>query len=609
MNATFAVDVPNALFNVSADAVIGLDAAGLVDAWSPEAARMFGWSAEETIGYPPPPDLLQRTDPGTWEVQARTRGGGTLWLELRISSRQLGARLIVAVDRTQARERLRSEGRFRELLEAAPDAIIEVDRAGKILLVNRVAETVFGYSREELLNMNVDALIPDALRAQHASHRAEYWRAPATRPMGHNLVLSARSRDGSDIPVEISLSPVKSEEGLRVTAIIRDVTERRVAEERIRAASQQLEERNREIERADRLKSEFLASMSHELRTPLHTIIGFTELLAEELEGPLNERQKRFVGHVRKDSIHLLELINDILDLSKIESGRMDLDIRSVDAAEVLGDTLNGIMQSAEARGLNVESHVSGPLPVLADRVRLREIFSNLLSNAIKFTPQGGTVSVEAQPLSGAMMRFSVSDTGIGIAPDDQAVVFDKFRQVGSTTRGVREGTGLGLAIVKHLVEMHGGTVELESAPGSGSCFSFTIPADAARSGDAPVVLIIEDEPAARELIADYLNPLGIETAVATSAASAAEFARKLRPDAITLDLLMPGRSGWRVLAELRAAPETSATPVFVMSVLDRNSEALSLGATAYLQKPVKKETLLRALRDHVPAMRSIPAK
>lgn len=507
-------------------------------------------------------------------------------------------------------DRIRDDSRFRELLEAAPDAIIEVDRSGAIVLVNRVAEQLFGYSREELLSMNVDALVPEAVQAGHAGNRANYSGKPTTRPMGRGMVLSARRRDGSEVPVEISLSPVESEDGLHITAIIRDVTERRVAEETIRAANLELAERNREIREADRLKSEFLASMSHELRTPLHTIIGFTELLAEQLEGPLNAKQQRFVDHVHKDSVHLLELINDILDLSKIEAGRMDLDIRLVDACEVLSDLLSGITQAAHAKKILIENRATGPLEVLADRMRLREIFTNLLSNAIKFTPAGGTVSIDASIVDGggttAKARFAIRDTGIGIAPEDQAVIFDKFRQVASTTRGVREGTGLGLAIVRHLVEMHGGSVELESAPGAGSCFAFTIPVGVVERDLCPMVLIVEDEPAARELIAGYLNPLGIATEFAVSAIGAASRARELRPDAITLDLLMPGRSGWRVLSELRAAPETCATPVFVMSVLDRDVEALSLGATDYLQKPVSKEKLVRALSEHVPAMRLV---
>ncbi|MEA2874433.1 MAG: hypothetical protein QOH67_4424 [Hyphomicrobiales bacterium] len=611
MTARLPSDALDTLFQVSADAIIGVDAGGLVDAWNPAAERLFGWTVEEAMGSPAPEGVLTQLEGRPQETQARARTGSTLELGIRVSSRASGGWLIVAVDRSSlvqreraAAERLRNEARFRELLEAAPDAILEVDQTGKIVLLNRVAEELFGYSREEMSGMNVDALLPDAMRAAHTKHRASYWQNPTTRPMGGKLVLSARHRNGSDIPVEISLSPVKTDDGFRVTAIIRDVTERRVAEEKIRAANLELEKRNREIQRADQLKTEFLASMSHELRTPLHTIIGFTELLAEELEGPLNEKQKRFVSHVHKDSIHLLELINDVLDLSRIEAGRMDLDIRSVEAAEVVSETLDGVMPAANAKNLRLENRIAGSFAVLADRVRLREIFINLLSNAVKFTASGG-ISVDARMEGRTTVRFSVRDTGIGIAPEDQSVIFDKFRQVASTTRGVREGTGLGLSIVKHLVEMHGGRVELESELGAGSCFSFTFPADPARANAVPVVLIVEDEPAARELIAGYLNPLGIATEFARSAATAAAFARELRPDAITLDLLMPGRSGWRVLSELRSMPETSATPVFVMSVLDRDAEAMGLGATDYLQKPVNRETLLRALREHVPAMRA----
>lgn len=584
-------DALDTLFLASPDAIIGLDAAGNVDAWNPAAERLLGVSARDAIGRAPPAGLMT--------------GDSPLHLEIQTAPRPSGGLLLMAADRTVVAERLRYESRFRELLDAAPDAILEVDRAGSIILANRIATTLFGYSREELTKMNVDQLVPDAMRAGHAKHRAAYQGKPATRPMGRDMVLSARRRDGSEVPVEISLSPVNTDAGFRVTAIIRDVTERRVAEETIRAANHELEERNRQIQRADRLKSEFLASMSHELRTPLHTIIGFTELLAEELEGPLNEKQKRFVGHVHRDSLHLLELINDILDLSKIEAGRLDLDVRSMEAAEVLSDTVAGMMQAAAVKNICMENRVAAPVTVLADRVRLREIFINLLSNAVKFTPKGGTITINVQPDAHGMFRFSVRDSGIGIAPDDQAVIFDKFRQVGSTTTGIREGTGLGLAIVKRLVELHGGRLHLESAPGEGSCFSFTMPADPEFPFAPPVVLIVEDEPAARELIAGYLNPLGIRTEFAGSAAIAAALAKELRPDAITLDLLMPARSGWRVLAELRAAPETRATPVFVMSVLDRDEEALSLGATDYLQKPVKKETLLRALCDHVPAIRA----
>jgi signal transduction histidine kinase len=279
---------------------------------------------------------------------------------------------------------------------------------------------------------------------------------------------------------------VKSEDGFRVTAIIRDVSDRRQMENQMRAiqkkfsaelsaTNQELERRNREIERADRLKSEFLASMSHELRTPLHTIIGFSEILAEELEGPVNEKQRRFINHIHQDSLHLLELINDILDLSKIESGRVELrpEIFRLDTS--VEEVRSSILPQAEAKSIGIATAIPAGISLRADRVRVKQILLNLLSNAVKFTPSGGKISVDAV-LRDGFAEISVTDTGIGIPPEEHQSVFDKFYQVGATTKGVREGTGLGLAISKRLVEEHGGKIWVESQPGKGSRFSFTAP-------------------------------------------------------------------------------------------------------------------------------------
>jgi len=385
-----------------------------------------------------------------------------------------------------ARDQARSERRFRELLEAAPDAIIEVDREGRIVLLNRVSENMFGYSREELLGRSVDLLIPQDLRTRHAEHRQRYWNTPSTRPMGSGLMLQGKRKDGSEFPVEISLSPVESEGGLRVTAIIRDISKRRTAEDRLRAVQEnytrELEQRNRLIERANRLKSEFLASISHELRTPLHTIIGFSELLGEELEGPLNDKQKRFVNHIHKDSLHLLELINDVLDLSKIEAGKLELRREAFDVRGALEEVLASIRPQAEAKSQSLGT-VLDELPALdADRTRFKQILLNLLSNAVKFTPEGGSIRVEAGLLE-EMAQFSVIDTGVGIPKEEQESVFDKFYQVGQTTKGVREGTGLGLAITQRLVAEHGGKIWVVSEVGKGSRFSFTIPLHAGGNG------------------------------------------------------------------------------------------------------------------------------
>jgi len=376
--------------------------------------------------------------------------------------------------------------RFRDLLEAAPDAIFEVEQDGTVILLNAAAEAMFGYSRDELLGQLVEELIPQPLRAVHQQHRGRYSEHPATRSMGAGIELLALRKDGSEFPVEISLSPIRSAQGTRVIAVVRDITERKRAEAEINSlqrqftaslaeANHQLEIRNREVEKANRLKSEFLASMSHELRTPLHTIIGFSDLLAEELRGPLNETQKRFVEHIRNDSRHLLELISDTLDLSKIEAGRLRLQPEEFSASEALGGWIEKLRALANNKKQTIVENYAADLFVYADPVRLKEILYNLVSNAIKFTGDEGTITIEAQHAPGGA-SFRITDNGIGIAEPEHAAIFDKFYQLGSTTKGVREGTGLGLAITKSLVELHGGQIRVHSKPGAGSVFEFTLP-------------------------------------------------------------------------------------------------------------------------------------
>jgi signal transduction histidine kinase len=239
---------------------------------------------------------------------------------------------------------------------------------------------------------------------------------------------------------------------------------------------QELEARKLEAERLNRLKSEFLASISHELRTPLHTIIGFSELLGEESEGPLNAEQRRFLGHIHRDSEHLLALINDVLDFSRIEAGGLNLHAEVLPLGEAISEVVNAIKPSAEAKGISLFTETDDNIRVSADQLRLRQVLYNLLSNAVKFTPAAGTISVIVVPVQNEQsVRITVSDTGIGIADDERVHIFDKFYQVGVTTDGVREGTGLGLAICKQLVEMHGGSIWVESEPGQGSRFHFTL--------------------------------------------------------------------------------------------------------------------------------------
>jgi signal transduction histidine kinase len=215
--------------------------------------------------------------------------------------------------------------------------------------------------------------------------------------------------------------------------------------------------------------------MSHELRTPLHTIIGFSELLGEELEGPLNTKQKRFIDHIHKDSFHLLELINEILDISKIEAGKLTLHPEPFNVFDAVSEVLGSIAPVAAAKSISLQHPTAATLMISADRVRFKQILYNLLSNAVKFTSPNGRISIDYS-LTGPTAQFSVSDTGMGIPEDEQTAIFEKFHQVGSTTKGVREGTGLGLAITKYIVEQHGGQIGVESKPGIGSRFHFTLP-------------------------------------------------------------------------------------------------------------------------------------
>jgi PAS domain S-box-containing protein len=471
--------------------------------WNKGAERLYGWTAAEAVGRISH-ELLQTTfteqpleeivsqleREGHWEgeILHRTRTGQRVmvlsrWIrELGVAESHVMETNVDMSERQQrlkAEEQSRLERRFRQLLEAAPDAIVEVSADGKIVLVNRIAEEMFGYVRDELLGESVDLLVPDAIRHQHYRHRDSYLEHPRTRPMGTGLELHARRRDGSLFPVEISLSPIQTEGGMHVTAVIRDVTERKRAEKEVRRLQLQytgeLEARNREIERANRLKSEFLASMSHELRTPLHTIIGFAELLREGHEGVLSEAQSRFVNHIHRDSEHLLELINDVLDLSKIEAGGLTLKREIYPLTRSVGEALDAVRPGAAAKGIAIEERGERDSLVDADPLRVKEMLYNLLSNAVKFTPEGGEVWIETGEDAG-FVRVTVGDTGIGIPATEQENIFDKFYQVGNTTRGVREGTGLGLSITKELVQMHGGWMEVESTPGEGSRFTFTLP-------------------------------------------------------------------------------------------------------------------------------------
>jgi PAS domain S-box-containing protein len=498
-----------AIVESSDDAIIGKTLDGVITSWNAGAQRIFGYSAHEVVGKPVtiliPPDrwdeetqILSRLRSGDridhFETTRIRKDGARIAISLTISPIRDSTGAITGISkiardvteqrRLMAREESAlaealAERKFRRLIEDAPDAILQVDSNGKILLANRTAERMFGYSNQELLAIGVDSLIPEAARAKHAALRREFAEAGVSRPMGLGLDLHARRKDGTELPVEISLSPIQTEAGIYITAVIRDVSERKLAEQQIHSLEQsylaELEERHKEAERLNRMKSEFMASVSHELRTPLHTIIGFAELLSEESEGPLTEKQRRFVHHIQTDSEHLLGLINDVLDLSRIEAGGLVVRTEALPLKPAISEAVNAIRPQADTKRVSVREGAVPKIDVLADPLRVRQILYNLLSNGVKFTEPGGEVAVTAS--SGEdFVQITVADNGRGIPQEECSRIFDKFYQVGYTTAGVRQGTGLGLTICKQLVEIQGGKIWVDSKPGKGSQFHFTLP-------------------------------------------------------------------------------------------------------------------------------------
>ncbi len=642
----------HAIVEASPLAIIALDGDGTVRMWNPSAERIFGWAEAEVVGRRNPtipPELEQEyrsliasrmqglsqsgfettrarkdgslIDVRVWTAPLRDAGGAvtgmmTMLVDNTQSKHAEREKLQLRASEQAARAEADVEKRYRRLLEAAPDAILEVDRQGRIVLVNMQAERLFGYTRAELLGKPIETLIPGRFRGRHPAHRDTFFEHPVMRPMGTGLELYARRADGSEFAVDVTLSPYDSEGAGRVICVVRDVTERKLAEEQIQMLNQHLEQRtaelvatnkelelrNREVERVNRLKDEFLASMSHELRTPLNSIIGFSDLLAEQGAANFNPKQKRFLGHIQQGSRHLLELINDILDLSKIEAGHLELKYEDFDLAPAVAEVVATVRPIATAKYMQFDSAVAEGLVLYADRLRFKQVLYNLLSNAIKFTASGGQVSIEGAAVDG-FIRFCVADTGIGIPAGEQQAIFESFHQVGTTTKGVREGTGLGLAITKRLIEQHGGSIWVESELGKGSRFFFTLPvrlsegeAVSTREDEAPLVLVVEDEGAAQELMVSHLEEAGYRVMTVGSGAEAVQTAINLRPDVITLDLLLPGKSGWQTLDELKKSPVTSAIPVIIVSVVEERKKGLSVGAADYLVKPVSKERLLATI-------------
>ena len=369
---------------------------------------------------------------------------------------------------------LGGEETFRGLLESAPDAMVIVDGKGRITLVNAQTERLFGFDRRDLIGKPIEMLIPERFRGGHVAHRDNYAHDPHIRPMGAGLELFGRRKDGSEFPVGIMLSPINTMSGKLVVSAIRDITDVKLVEQALQAKNEALEE-------ANLAKDRFLAGMSHELRTPLNAIIGFTGTLLMKLPGPLTAEQEEQLRVVQSSARHLLSLINDVLDLAKVQSGTVEVHFEPVDVAQLLAELSAGLRQTAEQKGLHFRlSLPQHPLTITTDKRALQQILTNLIGNAIKYTPTGLLHVTAAQaPRDGRRyVAFTVEDSGVGISPEDQRRIFEPFEQVDTSSTRRFEGVGLGLFLSNRLAKILGGELSVVSAPGDGSTFTLMLPID-----------------------------------------------------------------------------------------------------------------------------------
>ncbi|NTV62387.1 MAG: PAS domain S-box protein, partial [Oscillochloris sp.] len=572
-----------ALIEKSANAIILLDARGKITYNSPNYERDLGYEPGSRLdagaGELIHPDDLPQVNLLLSEVlrqpgairsatfRARHRDGSWHWRDS-IATNLLEDPAVKAIvvnirditDSMQAQQALRaSEWRFRTILQTAQDGFLLVDRQQHLIDVNGAYCRMSGYSRAELLGgMRISDI--------EAMDTSEHVDARINKIVRQGLDLFEtchRRKDSSTFSVEVSVHYIESDGG-QMVCFCRDITERKRRDDEIRQLNSELELRvaertadlsrvNAELNRALRTKDEFLATMSHELRTPLNGILSFSELLLEQISGPLTERQLRSVQLIETSGRHLLSLINDILDLSKIEAERMDLYLESHSVVEICEASLLFVKEIATKKGLRVGFACNDNLAMMdVDAKRLKQMLVNLLSNAVKFTPEGGQVRLMALVDAGeGVVRFIVEDSGIGIAAEDMDLLFKPFTQLDGGLTRQHEGTGLGLALVRRLSDLFGGSIHVESAGlGQGSRFTLSLPwhwnngviQDPDRlSGQADTIthaLVIEDSPSAAGQIAGYLRELGIQVTILPQADQLADHALSLRPDVIFLDLI-----------------------------------------------------------------------
>lgn len=502
---------------------------------------------------------------------------------------------------------------FKHIIENVVDGVITIDPAGIIRSFNPGAEKLFGYSAAEVINRNVSLLMPEPYRSEHAQYLARHMTGHPASIIGRQVELSGQHKDGTIFPMELAVTEMDIDQSKHFVGILRDIRERKQYEQEIIVARDA-------AERANNAKSEFLSSMSHELRTPMNAILGFGQLL--EIDAELTEEQADYVDEILKAGHHLLELINEVLDLSRIESGTINLSMESLSCAELVSECLALVKPIAQGLGIIINNTTIGGYVIRADRTRIKQVLLNLLSNAIKYNRPQGEVSIQVIGQDG-WVRLAVSDTGYGISAARRQEVFQPFSRLGAEDTDI-EGTGIGLTISRRLMEMMGGTIDMKSKEGRGSTFWIELPevvsGQGALSDDSEqavtagtgsdgecryTVLYIEDNPANLRLVAQILGRnRQLQLITAHTPELGLELASARHPELILLDINLPGMDGYQVLSVLRSLDSAKKTPVIAISAnaTPRDTErGMAAGFDEYITKPIDVVYFLEAVNRLLP--------